>query len=121
LKIYHMAALLSGRRGGVSADGSGFTGWSLRRRLPADATIFGGKMEEADTRPLLGAGDRNQGCQIFHGATYQSGNSIPNDRKIHRIAKNIPKWLYVCKISRMTIKCTNIFHSKALQNLLKLE
>jgi hypothetical protein len=26
LKIYHMAALLSGRRGGVSADGSGFTG-----------------------------------------------------------------------------------------------
>jgi hypothetical protein len=38
---------------------------------------------------------RDQGCQIYIGATYQNGKNLPNDHKI-------------CKIDPMAIKYTNI-------------
>jgi hypothetical protein len=57
-----------------------------------------------------------QGCQIFNGATYQNGNNIPNDHKIHPWPQNIPNG---SKIDQMAIKCSNIVHCKTFQNLPK--
>jgi hypothetical protein len=34
-----------------------------------------------------------QGCQIFLGATCQSGENIPNDHKIYKMATKYTKWL----------------------------
>jgi hypothetical protein len=49
--------------------------------------------------------------------TYQNGKNIPNDHKLYQTAIHYS----IChKIFQMIIKCNNIFHSKALQNLPKL-
>jgi hypothetical protein len=60
---------------------------------------------------------RGQGCQIFLDTKYQNGENIPNYHEMAKWYQNIPNG---CNIFQMTIKCTNIFLSKALQNLPKL-
>jgi hypothetical protein len=45
-----------------------------------------------------------QGCQIFRGTTYQNGKTVPNDPKRYQLVTEY----------------TNIFNSKALQNLPKV-
>jgi hypothetical protein len=60
---------------------------------------------------------RNRGCQIFLGKKYQSGKNIPNLLELYQISINITK---DCKMDQVSIKYTNIFHCKTLQNLPKL-
>jgi hypothetical protein len=62
---------------------------------------------------LKRAKTEDQGCQIFLGQTYQNG-------KIYQMTTNYTKRPYGCKMFQIVIKYTNIFHSKALQNLPKL-
>jgi hypothetical protein len=64
------------------------------------------------------AGDgRIKGCQIFLGTTYQNMKNLPNDQQVYQMAINIPNGHKMCQ---MAIKYANIFHSKTLQNLLKM-
>jgi hypothetical protein len=61
------------------------------------------------------------GCQIFP-CTY----NVPKREKIYQMTTNVPNvyMKYIPngrQILQMAIKFTNIFHSKALQNILKLE
>jgi hypothetical protein len=61
----------------------------------------------------------HQGCQIYHGP------NIPNWEIYNKRPQTIPKGheLYYINghtIFQMVIKYTNIYHSKALQNLHKL-
>jgi hypothetical protein len=60
-----------------------------------------------------------QGCQIFLGPKYQNGE------KYTRLPQNTyTKWPWnisnARKTDQMVIKYTKIFHSKTLQNILKL-
>jgi hypothetical protein len=66
------------------------------------------RFEQKNMRSNLG---RGQGCQIFLGATYQNGKKIPEWQQ------NIPNG---SKIDEMSVKFTNIFYCKSLQNLPKL-
>jgi hypothetical protein len=72
------------------------------------------KCFQSDTSPCCTPPSRGfgQGCQIFLGATYQNGKNVP------KWPQNIPNG---CKIDEMSIKFTNIFYCKTLQNLPKLE
>jgi hypothetical protein len=36
--------------------------------------------------------DKEQGCQIFLGATYQNGENIPNFQEIYQIVTKYIKW-----------------------------
>jgi hypothetical protein len=61
---------------------------------------------------------RNQGCQIFLGATYQNVKDIPNNHKISQITIKYTKRPQNTsngrKTDQMAIKYTSIFHSQAL-------
>jgi hypothetical protein len=68
--------------------------------------------------PLNGENKPKQGCQIFLDTIYQSGGKIyqitaksPNGHNMYPIA--------VIYIFHMATEYTNVFHSKALQNLPK--
>jgi hypothetical protein len=56
--------------------------------------------------------DKNQGCQIFQCTTYQNGRNTYT--KLPQIYQMAVKYL-----DQMSIKYTNILHSKVLQNLPK--
>jgi hypothetical protein len=57
-----------------------------------------------------------QGCQIFRGAIcIPKWENTPNDNKIYQTGITI--YVPNSKINRMAMKYTNIFHSKAFQNL----
>jgi hypothetical protein len=58
-----------------------------------------------------------KGCQIFLDTIFQNGEKLPNAHNITNSTSSIPNGL---KTFQRTIKYTNIFHSKALQNLPKL-
>jgi hypothetical protein len=62
------------------------------------------------------AGD--QGCQILLGTIYQNGEKYTKLPLNYQIATKLPNGL---NIFQMVIKYTNLFHSKALQNLPKLD
>jgi hypothetical protein len=59
-----------------------------------------------------------QGYQIFRHAIYQNGEKF--SKLPQRCQMTICKLYQMTVKFQMTIKYTNIFHSKALQNLLKL-
>jgi hypothetical protein len=57
-----------------------------------------------------------QGCQIFIATIHQKGKNMP------KLQQNVPKGHKVgipngCKLFQMALKCTSIFHSKALQSM----
>jgi hypothetical protein len=53
-------------------------------------------------------------ASFFLVRTYQNGKSIPKDHKLYQTAMNYTKWSL---LYQMAVKYTNIFHSKALQNI----
>jgi hypothetical protein len=60
----------------------------------------------------------NRVARFFFTQYTKTEKKIPNYHNFTKMSKNIPNDR---KIFRMTIKYTSIFHSKALQNLPKLE
>jgi hypothetical protein len=72
------------------------------------------RIDEVKKKKVLGL---PQGCQIFLDTMYQSGEKhqittkLPNGHKIYQNG---------LKIFQLAIKYTNIFHTKALQNLSNL-
>jgi hypothetical protein len=56
---------------------------------------------------------QHQGCQIFLDPNITKRKNILNDHKLYRTETCYKKF-------HMVIKHTNIFHSKAIQNLPKL-
>jgi hypothetical protein len=55
-------------------------------------------------------------CQIFLGPVYQNGGEYTKLPLHYQMAKTCIEW----PIFQMAIECTNLFHFKALQNLLEL-